>query len=226
MKVGTDGILIGAWAPLAEAACGRPGGGCACLDIGSGNGLIALMLAQRAPNGRITAIEKERGAYRLSQENFEASPWKGRLIALHTDFRDFAATADQRFHTIVSNPPFFREDTAGGSAGRDLARRQEALPFGALLAGVDRLLHPEGIFSLILPWRESAGFVDRASACGMHPIKITSVQSRPGGLAKRAMLAFGRKKVRPEQESLCIATEGGGYSPAFRKLTAAFYLNL
>ena len=226
MKVGTDGILIGAWAPLPEAAGPGPGASCTCLDVGSGNGLLALMLAQRASSARITAIEKDAGACRLSRENFEASPWRGRLKAVHSDFRDFAATTNQRFDAIVSNPPFFREDTKSGSAGRALARQQDALPFDALLEGADLLLDPEGFFSLILPWREASGFVDRAAAYNMFPIKITSVQSRPGRPALRGLLAFGRKKVHTERASLLIAAENGGYTPAFRNLTGTFYLDI
>ena len=126
MKVGTDGVLLGAWASLAN----QPE---SILDIGAGTGLIALQLAQRSSAETIDAIELDDAAYEQCVANFEASPWGDRLFCYHAGFDEFVGEMDDKYDLIVSNPPFYAEDVTSGDTSRDTARQNSSLPFDELL---------------------------------------------------------------------------------------------
>ena len=135
MKIGTDGVLLGAWTTLAH----NPK---SILDIGTGTGLIALMLAQRYEAETIDALEIDEGAYEQCVENFEASPWGDRLFCYHAGLDEFLDEIEDQYDLIVSNPPFHTEEVPSGNAARDIARQNQSLPFEELIEGVSNLLSP------------------------------------------------------------------------------------
>jgi tRNA1Val (adenine37-N6)-methyltransferase len=147
MKVGTDGVLLGAWAPIDN----HPN---TILDIGAGTGLIALMLAQRSNAQQIDALEIDEDAYEQATDNFENSPWNDRLFCFHAGLDEFVEDPEDEYDLIVSNPPFYTEDYKSEDASRDLARFEEAMPFEELVEAADLLLSEKGVFAVIIPYKE------------------------------------------------------------------------
>ena len=218
MKVGTDGVLLGAWAGRSPATV---------LDIGAGTGLIALMLAQRTEAGIIDAIEPDPMAFEQCVDNFEASPWADRLYCYHCGLEEFLEEAEEGYDLIVSNPPFHpgKSDTLPGS--RERARQQHYLPFSLLLRGVNALLAEEGTFCLILPAGEATLFSELALAGGLHLHRICQVRGQPASGIKRCMLEFGRQlPAKLQRESLVIELQRHLYSEEYIALTREFYLNM
>lgn len=214
MKVGTDGVLVGAWASV-RSDDER------ILDIGTGTGLIALMLAQRAPRAQITGVDVEEVAQ--ARENADASPWAERLRFVQTPVQDF--TPDERFDLIVSNPPFFVDSLTCPDAGRTTARHAVQLPFGELCDAVVRLLTARGRFAVVLPVAESALLID-AFGQRLHLARRTEVQTTPRRAPKRVLLEFLHLPTKqPTCTQLTIGTgQHEQYTPEYRALTADFYL--
>lgn len=219
MKVGTDGVLLGAWTPIEH----RPE---AILDIGAGTGLIALMLAQRSGAGTIDAVEVEAAAFEECVGNFEASPWADRLYCYHAGFSDFAREMDQTYDLIVTNPPFYGERVGSGDPARDRARQAASLPFEELLDGVVRLLAPEGRFCLILPYPQETAFIQRAQETGLFPSRLNRVKGHPGAPVKRSLLEFTREAGACLEEALTIEEGRHSYTDRYRELTRDFYLKM
>ncbi len=154
MKVGTDGVLLGAWCPIDNNPF-------SILDIGTGTGIIALMLAQRSHADQIDALEIDEDAYEQAVENFENSPWSDRLFCFHAGLDEFVDEPEDEYDLIVSNPPFYSEDYKTDNSQRVLARFQDAMPFEELVQAADLLLLSEnGIFSVIIPYKEEERFID------------------------------------------------------------------
>jgi tRNA1Val (adenine37-N6)-methyltransferase len=219
MKVGTDGVLLGAWTPLPDEAQ-------QILDIGSGTGLIALMLAQRSDAPTIDGLEIDPGAYELCVENFESSPWADRLFCYHGGLEEFAGEVPEAYDTIVSNPPFHRETVSSGDLARDTARQLNSLPFDVLLEGVGKLLRPGGIFSLIVPFRLEAKFCTLARNYRLFPFRITRVRGHEKAPLKRSLLAFSDRKVAAVEDTLTIEEDRHVYTEPYKKLTRDFYLKM
>lgn len=219
MKVGTDGVLLGAWASLE----GNPE---SILDIGAGTGLIALMLAQRSLAENIDAVEIDAPAFEQCVENFEASPWSDRLFCYHCGLEEFAREVDEPYDLILSNPPFYSEDVSSGNPARDTARQQAFLPFEALLGGVSKLLAPHGRFCLILPFKEEGPFISLARQYGLFPGRITRVRGTARAPLKRSLLEFSFREVPPGEDLLTLEERRGQYTQAYRELTRDFYLKM
>jgi tRNA1Val (adenine37-N6)-methyltransferase len=219
MKVGTDGVLLGAWTSLSH----HPD---TILDIGAGTGLIALMLAQRSAAETIDAVEAEGAAFEECVENFEASPWGDRLFCYHTGFADFAEEIEDRYELIVSNPPYFESQVASPDPARDRARQLAALPFEVLLDGVGKLLAPKGRFSVILPFAAEAAFIKEAGSAGLYPSRRTRVKGNPTAPVKRSLLEFTREAGPCEEHTLTIEWERHQYTPEYTALTRDFYLKM
>ena len=168
MKVGTDGVLLGAWTNVPEPVNN-------ILDIGTGTGLIALQMAQRTNAEQIDAVEMDDLAYEQAFENFENSDWGDRLFCYHATFVELVEElkGDQTYDFIVCNPPFYSEDFKTPDAARNTARFQSALPFEELLEGVSLLLAKTGIFSVIIPFSEEVKFIDIAGKFQMFANRIT-----------------------------------------------------
>lgn len=222
MKIGTDGVLLGAWASLDH----QPQ---SILDIGAGTGVIALMLAQRSPARLIDALEIDDDAYEQAVENFETSDWGDRLFCYHAAFDEFVEEMqdEDKYDLIVSNPPFYSEDSSSKNPQRDRARFTEALPFRDLLEGVSKLLSEDGRFCVILPKKEEEKFLETAQKLQLYLQRITRVKGNPGRPEKRSLLDLGRHNKRKAQvEILEIETSRHQYTPEYIALTRDFYLHM
>lgn len=218
MKVGTDGVLLGAWAGISPAAV---------LDIGAGTGLISLMLAQRTDAGIIDAIEPDPMAFEQCVDNFENSPWADRLFCYHTGLEEFLEEAEERYDLIVTNPPFYSEKSSPLSSARERARQQHFLPFGLIICGVNILLTEDGIFSLILPVGEVSVFSELAMEGGLHLHRICKVRGQPASKIKRCLLEFRRDApAKLIREGLVIELQRHRYSEEYIALTKEFYLKM
>jgi len=214
-KVGTDGVLLGAWTQVE---------GCeSILDIGTGSGLIALMMAQRAPKARVIGIEIDDAAAQQAQENVTRSPFSSRIQIVQSDVRDFSFPV--AFDCIVCNPPFFVEETLPEDSQRAMARHTAHLNFNELIKAASRLMNPNGTFSVILPSTSSNDFVNQCFISGLYLVRqcrISTVVSKP---PKRVMLTFSKSgKGDNSYETLVLQDKGGGRSEAYQKLTEDFYL--
>lgn len=219
MKVGTDGVLLGAWASLDK----NPE---TILDIGAGTGLIALMLAQRSAAETIDALEIEEVAYEQCVENFEASPWGDRLFCYHAGLDEFVDEWEDTYDLVICNPPFYSEDVTSGNVSRDTARQNTALPFEELLNGVSLLLSKDGIFATIIPFKEEDSFLVLADSLGLYPQKITRVRGNPTSEIKRSLLQFGCTQTKLDTDELTIELERQKYTEEYKILTRDFYLKM
>lgn len=231
MKVGTDGVLLGAWCPLPEAGSFKVSGfqsfkGFKVLDIGTGSGLIALMLAQRMPEAKITAIDIDCGAVEQANYNFELSPWKDRLDCQQTALQDLAG--EGIYDLIVSNPPYFQASLKNPDSQRSLARHTDTLSYDELLAHSARLLKEEGILALVLPIEAEQQIIALAQTHNLYPRHITHVYPKPGKAAKRLLIAFSRYPIPdtrfPIAYSLTLESENAPRSQEYQELTKDFYL--
>jgi tRNA1Val (adenine37-N6)-methyltransferase len=219
MKVGTDGVLLGAWAGLGH----RPE---TILDIGSGTGLIALMLAQRFDAEQIDGVEIEGQAFEACSENFEISPWSDRLFCYHASLQEFATEFGPEYDLIVSNPPYFAEGIQDLETARSQARKQCALPFTELLSGVNKLLTSKGRFELILPFREEVAFIEAAATYDLFPRQIMRVRGNEQVEVKRSLLSFSRIPEAIQQSLLTIEKSRHQYTEDYINLTREFYLKM
>ncbi|MGM9745422.1 MAG: tRNA1(Val) (adenine(37)-N6)-methyltransferase [Paludibacteraceae bacterium] len=216
MKVGTDGVLLGAWCTIDGARH--------ILDIGTGTGLIALMVAQRNPQARIDAIDIDADAVQQAHENCAASPFGGRIRMWQADARTFAAPDGTTYDTIVCNPPYFVDALKCPDTQRTIARHNDTLPFDTLLTTVRRLLADNGRFSVILPCREALSFSELAATQQLHLTRLTHLLPTPSSAEKRRLMEFEKHPRTLREESLVIELARHCYSPAYRDLTKNFYL--
>ncbi|WP_163399900.1 tRNA1(Val) (adenine(37)-N6)-methyltransferase [Flavobacterium fluviatile] len=220
MKVGTDGVLLGAWAPINHNPF-------SILDIGAGTGIIALMQAQRTNAEQIDALEIDEDAYEQAVENFENSPWGDRLFCFHAGLDEFIEEPEDEYDLIISNPPFYSEDYKTENEQRDLARFQDAMPFEELVEAAGLLLSENGIFAVILPFKEEENFITLAKEAELYPAKITRVKGTPTSEIKRSLLAFSRNEnPTTEIDELIIETSRHNYTPEYIQLTKDFYLKM
>lgn len=224
MKIGTDGVLLGAWTPLINNPYN-------ILDIGAGTGILSLMLAQRsnaAPNnvGIIDAIEIDEDAYEQCVENFEASPWGDKLFCFHAGLDEFVDEPEDEYDLIISNPPFYTDDYKTDNTSRDLARFEDALPFEELIEAAALLLSDNGIFSVIIPFKEEERFISMCKELDLFPLKITRVKGTPTSEIKRSLLAFCRMEQTPLIDELVIEISRHNYTPEYIELTKEFYLKM
>ena len=232
-SVGTDGVLLGAWA--------RVEGRRRVLDVGTGSGLIALMAAQREPAARVVGIEIDPAAARQARENVERSPFAERVDIREADVRDFGAgdtcvregdaedadirDAEGTFDCILCNPPFFTEDTLSSDARRARARHAALLRFEDLIAAVGRLLRRDGEFHVVLPAGEESRFVNACFVSGLRLVRCCRVRTVPRKEPKRVLLSFGRTgAVATTHEELVLQNPDGSRSEAYARLARDFYL--
>ena len=219
MKIGTDGVLLGAWTPLINNPFN-------ILDIGAGTGILSLMLAQRSNAEQIDAIEIDEDAYEQCVENFEASPWGDKLFCFHAGLDEFVDEPEDEYDLIISNPPFYTDDYKSDNTSRDLARFEDALPFEELIEAAALLLSDNGIFSVIIPFKEEERFVSMCKELDLFPLKITRVKGTPTSEIKRSLLAFCRMEQTPLIDELVIEISRHNYTSEYIELTKEFYLKM
>jgi tRNA1Val (adenine37-N6)-methyltransferase len=215
MKVGTDGVLLGAWVNTGEAK--------RILDVGTGTGLIALMMAQRC-NAIIDAVEIDEPSANQAKDNVETSRWSDRVSIYQEAFQDFASKSTQKYDLIVSNPPYFIKSLKPPEVARTVARHTDQLPYSDLLLGISKLLAKGGRFAGIFPYVEGNVFVAEASVYGLYCSKRVSVLGKTQGTVKRILLEFSQEKIPLVQEKLAIRDIESEYSTEYINLTKDFYL--
>lgn len=219
MKIGTDGVLLGAWTNLHNSPE-------SILDIGSGTGVVALMLAQRSTAEVIDAIEIDSKAYEQCVENFEMSPWGDRLYCYHAGLDEFVDEIEDKYELIVCNPPFYTETVTSGNLQRDQARQSDFLPFHDLLEGVSKLLAENGFFTTIIPFKEKDSFIALAATVGLFPNACLHVKGNPTAAIKRVLLSFSKSEQSYKENELVIETDRHNYTSEYVKLTKDFYLKM
>ena len=219
MKIGTDGVLLGAWTSLHH----EPN---LILDIGAGTGIIALQLAQRSDAETIDAIEIDDNAYEQSVENFENSDWGDRLFCYHASLQEYAQEIDDNYDLIVSNPPFYTDNFQTDNKSRNTARFTSALSFNDLLMSVSKLLNKAGVFSTIIPFKEEQQFIDLASKVHLFPSRICRVKGTPTSDIKRSLMEFCFRKGEIEPTELIIELERHQYTKEYVNLVSDFYLKM
>ncbi|MBR6032977.1 MAG: methyltransferase [Bacteroidaceae bacterium] len=214
MKVGTDGVLLGAWGDVA---------GSRILDIGTGTGLIALMAAQRNPEAEVLGIDIDEAAVQQAQENIAESPFHERVSCKLQDVLTFQP--DTRFDAILCNPPFFTEDTLPDDKGRALARNNRSLPFQKLIPKVAALLNDDGKLSIVIPSQLVQELVGLCLIQGLHLQRRCMVHTTAKKPPRRALLTFSKKQGKEnEEQELCLMNPDGNRSEAYSELTKDFYL--
>ena len=255
MKVGTDGVLLGAWAGKGLREDGSP---MAILDVGTGSGLIALMLAQRFEGSHVDAIDIHDDSVAQAACNAQASVFADRIHVCKQDFclmgedfnghdknlkssdKDFMSSDKDlmsldkdfkslnkdfnRYDLIVTNPPFYIEDTLSGNSARDNARHTSSLPFEVLIGGASKLLNEDGLFAVIIPYSSSAAFVGSCALHGLYLLRRTDVRSTERKPFKRSLLEFGRHAAASDANVLTLYSAGCQRSDEYAELTQDFYL--
>ncbi len=218
MKVGTDGVLLGAWTDVEGVR--------SVLDVGTGTGLIALMLSQRC-DAAVQAIDIDEDAVIQARENVKNSPWPEQIEVRQEDVREFAETCGRRFDLIVSNPPYFTEKVMCPEQRRNAARHTEGLAFSELAAAVSALLAEQGRFSVVLPSAAASDFISEAIRQGLYLHHQVWVHTKPGAEPKRVLMTFKKEEVAPtEAGHLTIELERHVYAPEFLALVKDYYLYL
>lgn len=218
MKVGTDGVLLGAWA--------NSNGAKKILDIGTGTGLIALMLAQRNPEAQIIAIDIDEQACEQAHENFKNSPWFDRLSVHHNSLSNFANTDKNKFDLIISNPPFFKNSLKPSDHSRSKARHNDALPYSDLLRYSSILNTEGGTLSIIVPHEIEKEIMIKNMNYHYNLIRGTRVQGDINKPTIRSLLEFGKNYGGSYMFDTLIIEEGKrhAYSDKYKALTCDFYL--
>lgn len=219
MKVGTDAVLLGAWV--------KTYGVRRALDIGTGTGVIALMIAQKC-GCEIDAIDIDPEAAAEAAGNVQNCPWKERIHVQNISLQDFAKTNDQKYDLIVSNPPYFVDSLQSSEASRTAARHTVHLPFEDLIAGAKKLLNKEGKLYVILPVREGEHFIHLAAANHLHLRRITRVKSTPDKIEKRWLMQFGFQSKPSISDSTLVMEKDPqvrhSYTEEYKELTRDYYL--
>ena len=217
LKVGTDAVVLGSWINPSKAH--------RILDVGTGTGLIALMLAQRSICN-IDAVDIDESACLQARENFKISPWFLRLHVFHQSFQELARQSNLMYDLIVSNPPYFHHASKPTGESRLNARHNDLLAFQELIDGVKKILHPEGKFYVILPSKEGMEFMDLAQTAGLFCSHLVKIKTKPGKPEKRLIMEISKEFSTLSEEELIIQNENNSFTQQYISLTEAYYIGL
>ena len=217
-KVGTDAVLIGSWATVTEAKT--------ILDIGTGTGIIALMMAQKS-SAEIDAIDIEQGSFEQATENAQHSIWADRIKTFQISLQDYANRTDKKYDAIITNPPYFVDSSKAPDEERNHARHTDTLTFEELIIGVKKLLNAKGLFYIILPTKEAHDFTVLALKNGFHLVKLLRVKTKStNDLEKRHIMLFKFTEEVLSETIMSIENEGRhNYTEEYKQLTGDFYLH-
>ena len=204
MKVGTDGVLLGAWA----------NGGLRVLDVGTGTGVVALMMAQRYPEAQVTALDIDEGAVRQAEFNVAHSPFAVRVTVLQERVQEH----EGQYDAVLSNPPFFIDSLAAPDAQRHMARHADTLSYAELMQAAWRLLREDGEMSVVVPFDYRRRMEDEATFVGFFPSRVCAVKTVERKPARRVLLAFRKHPCECVYETMTIGDE------AYRRLMGDFDL--
>lgn len=230
MKIGTDGILLGAWVSLKDPF--------SILDVGPGTGVMSLMIAQRSNADLIDAVEIDEDAYEQCVDNFENSPWGDRLFCYHASFEEFAEEMkDEKYDLIISNPPFFKAPLPAKkssvssqnltSDSRQIARFNDSLPFAELLELSSELLSDEGELAVIIPYAEEENFLHIAKEVNLHPNRITRVRGNKDSSIARSLIQLSFREVPNVLiTELILEKSRHEYTEEYKDLVMDFYLKM
>lgn len=217
MKIGTDSILLGSWATGTNPSM--------VLDIGTGTGILALMMAQKFSGSKTMAVEIDENPFEEAKLNFKNSPWSDRIEAVHSSIQDFAKTSDDLYDLIICNPPFFSGGTLSENSERATVRHTVKLAHGDLLRTTRSLLSKEGVFCLITPLIEGLRFEEMAKTYNYNlreKVEVSSFRDQP---AERLLLKFSKSECQePQSSKLHIYEKVGEYSDEYKDLTKDYYL--
>lgn len=216
MRVGTDSVLLGAWANVANVIN--------AIDVGTGTGVIALMLAQRNPLMKIDAVELDPDSAAEATDNVTRSPWASSINVVNMAFQDFANQSGKAYELIVSNPPYFNNSLKSPLAKRTLTRHTESLPYHDLLLGVQHLLAHNGRFCGIFPYSEGNVFIAQASTFGLYCTHKVSIVTKPGKPTLRILVQLEKERQPVTETELTIHNPDGTYTKEYKQLTSEFYL--
>ena len=219
MKVGTDAVLLGAWSALDH----MPN---TILDIGSGTGILALIMAQRSTAELIDALEIDADAYEQCVYNFETSDWGDRLFCYHASLDEFVGEIEDTYDLIISNPPFYTDHFKSRNEARNKARFEDALPFEELLTSVSKLLSVTGQLNVIIPFSEEINFISLAKNVDLYPIRILRVRGQEESPVKRSLISFTFQENKIKVSELTIEITRHHYTNDYINLTKDFYLKL
>jgi tRNA1Val (adenine37-N6)-methyltransferase len=218
MKVGTDGTLLGAWATV---------DGCRnIIDVGTGTGLIALMLAQRNPEAVIEAVDIDPGTCLQARENVERSPFANRIRVVHASWAEYPPASGRKYDLVVSNPPYFVRSLKNPDPLRRIARHTDTLALEALIGKGKEILVSDGRIALILPVGREAELSALADRNGLYVVRQTYVVPVYGAAAKRLLAELSASPSPCRADTLWIEKARGEYSQAYRALTKDFYPNM
>lgn len=217
-KVGTDAVLLGAWAQVEKAR--------SILDIGTGTGIIALMMAQKS-HAVIDAIDIEQSSYRQACENVKHSAWQSRIHVHRISLQDYVKSCGKKFDVIITNPPYFVDSFKAPDEERNHARHNDTLPFAELIEGAKNLLEPNGRFYIILPTKEAGDFKQLAEKKGLHLVKRMRVKTKVSNdTEKRHMMKFSLNPGTLQDMTMSIEKDvHHDYTDEYKQLTAGFYLH-
>lgn len=219
MKIGTDGVLLGAWVDVPEHIN-------SILDIGTGTGIIALQLAQRSDAEIIDALEIAPQAFEQAVENFENSPWADRLYCYHASLQEFVNEVDDKYDLIISNPPYFNDTFKDLDKQRALARHTKELSFKELLEGVAKVLAIDGTAAFIIPYKEEKTFLELAQKTNLLPAKISRYRGNIKSELKRSLIQLKNQPATLIQEEFFLEHSRHEYSDHYKNLVKDFYLKL
>lgn len=217
MKVGTDAVLLGSWINVKNTNT--------ILDIGTGTGIIAIMLAQKS-NALIDAIDIDKISCEQAKYNVKSSPWTHRIHVSLVSLQNFQNNTNRKYDLIVSNPPYFKDASKASGEARNKARHSDTLSFDELIKGVKLLLNHEGCFYVILPLIEGIAFRRKATEQGLYCTQLMKVKTKPEKEEKRLMMRFEFQRKDCEETQLTIQKENLSYTKEYIELTKEYYLDL
>jgi len=216
MRVGTDAILLGCWV--------EPAGAATILDIGTGSGLIALMLAQKS-DAAIDAIDIDETSIRQAQENIRRSPWPDRVKAYHVSLQAFVTSYQACYDLVVSNPPFYTNFYKGADKKKNVARHTDLLSYETLAYAASQLLRPGGRCCLILPYNESTRFRELALQKGFHLNRCLLIRPKVNKEVNRIIMEFSQMRKELRSEKLVIRYPDNSYTREYMNFTSPYYLD-